>query len=151
MTSPFFLIGEGPNGFAFGVNPLPLATHILLFKKRTLVGYQPVGINPIDLLFPIFAISKTARQLLSALAINNLLFFLSIAKLLVVEPLGAFGYNAASKISTTFFVAISIMETLLSLALHTNKCVLVMSISLGLSPTVMGVCQVFVFKSNTKT
>ena len=128
-----------------------MATQILLFKKRTLVGYQPVGINPTDLLLPIFAISKTAKQLLSALAINKRLFFLSMAKLLVVEPLGAFGYSAASKISTILFFAISIIETLLSLALHTNKWVLVMSISLGLSPTVIGGAQVFVFKSNTKT
>ena len=128
-----------------------MATQILLFKKRTLVGYQPVGINPTDLLFPIFAISKTAKQLLSALAINKRLFFLSIAKLLVVDPLGAFGYSAASKISTTLFLARSIIETLLSLALHTNKWELVTSISLGLSPTVIGGAQVFDFKSNTST
>ena len=39
----------------------------------------------------------------------------------------------------------------MSLALHTNKWVLVMSISLGLSPTVIGGAQVFDFKSKTST
>ena len=46
------LRGFGPASLSFGVIPFPLVTRIVLlsFEKRTLVGYQPTGMKPSDLL-----------------------------------------------------------------------------------------------------
>ena len=57
----------------------------------TQVGYQPTGINPFDLLLPGLLTSNTARQLLSALAMNNVFSSALKARPLVVEPGGASG------------------------------------------------------------
>src|SRR6476469_1309261 len=119
--------------------PLPLATHNLLPTSLTLVGYHPAGINPFDLLRPGAVTSKTATQLLSALAAYKVFPSWLNANPLVVDPLGALGYKAALSVSTTFNCLVSIMDTELSLALHTNKYFpsLERTISLGLSPTGM--------------
>ena len=84
---------------------------------------------------------------------NNFLCVASKQILLVVEPLGELGYKAASKVSMTCFVLVSITETLLSLALHTYKYLPSgdTSISLGLSPTVMGASHVCVARSKVFT
>ena len=103
------------------VNPFPLATNILLAITLTTVGYQPTGINPLLLLLPGLLTSNTARQLLSALAIYNVFSSALNATLLVVEPGIELGYSAAFNVSSTFRSLISITETLLSLALATNK------------------------------
>ena len=75
--------------------------------------------NPFERLLPGTLTSKTAKQLLSALAMYKVFVRGSIAKPFVVEPEGEFAYNAASKVSITFFVGTSITETVLSFALHT--------------------------------
>ena len=87
------MVFEGSGPFLLGKdeNPLPLLTNIFLPITFTLVGYQPTGINPFDLLKPGLLTSKTARQLLSALAMYNVFSFALSAKPLVVLPLGAFG------------------------------------------------------------
>src|SRR5689334_23801282 len=105
----------------------------------TLVGYQPTGIKPFDLLLPGIDISNTARQLLSALAIYNIFSFSLNASPLLVEPLGASGYSAVLSVSTSFFVFVLIMETVLSFAMATNKyCPFLLStISLGWLPVAM--------------
>src|SRR5450759_2013257 len=55
-------------GFAFDIIPFPLATIKSESTLRTTVGYHPVGINPLDRLWPNFSMSTAARKLLSALA-----------------------------------------------------------------------------------
>src|SRR5688572_10181748 len=117
--------------------PLPLATYILRPITFTLVGYQPVGINPFDELAAGLLISKTARQLLSALAIYNVFSLALNASPLVVDPFGASGYKAVLKVSITLRSGTLITETELSLAFATKRYLpfFVRQISLGLSPT----------------
>src|SRR5947207_15868361 len=91
IISPFFLIGLGPKGFAIDENPFPLETKILLPITFTLVGYQPVGINPLLLLKPGLLTSNTARQLLSALAIYKVFSSSLSATPFEVEPPGEAG------------------------------------------------------------
>ena len=130
-----------------------MATHNFPFTNLTEVGYQPTGINPFATLFPGTATSKTAMQLLFALAIYKRLFATSNARLLVEDPLGEFGYNAASNVSTTDLVFKSMMETELSFELHTYRYFpsAVTIISFGLSPTVIGAFHIFFSKSKIKT
>src|ERR1022692_3240597 len=64
----FFRNGLGPSGLAKEEKPFPLVTKICWPIVLTQVGYQPVGIKPLDLLSPGLLTSNTARQLLSALA-----------------------------------------------------------------------------------
>src|SRR5215831_180837 len=89
ITSPFFLTGLGPKGFANDERPFPLHTNIFWPTTLTLVGYQPVGIKPLLLLFPGLLTSNTARQLLSAFAIYKVFSSSLSATLFEVEPLGA--------------------------------------------------------------
>src|SRR5215469_7406922 len=91
ITSPLFLIGFGPKGFAIDENPFPLETKIFSPTTFAFVGYQPVGIKPLLLLKPGLLTSKTARQLLSALAIYKVFSSSLKATPFEVEPLGAFG------------------------------------------------------------
>src|SRR6266536_2314253 len=91
ITSPSFLKGLGPNGFAIDVNPFPFDTKILLPITFTFVGYQPVGINPVLLLWPGLVTSNTARHLLSALAMYKFFSSPFNATPFEVEPLGEFG------------------------------------------------------------
>jgi len=65
--------------------------------------------------------SKTAKQLLSALATYNILLSSLNARPLVVEPVGESGYKAVLSVSITLFLAKSITETELSLALKYFK------------------------------
>src|SRR5436305_14930572 len=71
ITWPSFLTGFGPNGLAIDRNPFPFETKILQPTTLTFVGYQPVGINPLLLLWPGSLTSNTATQLLSARAIES--------------------------------------------------------------------------------
>src|SRR6185437_12146059 len=87
----------------------------------TQVGYQPVGTNPYDLDEPGFETLKTARQLLSALAMYNVLSSADKATLLVVLPAGASGKRLAESVSITFCFLVSITETLLLFAFATNR------------------------------
>src|SRR5689334_8088168 len=104
-------------------------------------------------LLPGFETSNTARQLLSALAIYNRFSFASYARLFVVEPLGESGNNAASSVSITLRFFTSMIDTLLSFALHTYKYFPsgVSINSLGLSPTWIAFFQVFFSRSNVST
>ena len=68
ITTCFLLTGLGPFGFAYELSPLPLVTYIFSATTLMFVGYQPTGINPFDLLLDLSVTSKTAMQLLSALA-----------------------------------------------------------------------------------
>src|SRR5215468_6532298 len=81
-----FWTGCGPWGLGNDEKPLPLLTKIFLPTVFRLVGYHPVGINPLDVLFPGVCTSNTARQLLSALAIYNVFSSGDNARPLVVEP-----------------------------------------------------------------
>ena len=83
--------GFGPDGFAIDENPFPLVTKIFLPITFTLVGYQPVGINPLLLLRPGLLTSNTARQLLSALAMYKVFSSALNATPFEVDPLGALG------------------------------------------------------------
>src|SRR5215472_1266322 len=91
ITWPLLRIGFGPKGFAIDENPFPLETKIFSPTTFTLVGYQPVGINPLLLLKPGLLISKTARQLLSAFAIYKVFSSSLNPTPFDVEPLGALG------------------------------------------------------------
>ncbi len=73
--------------------PLPLATSRCLPSgvTRTEVGYQPTGMNPSERLLPGVLMSKTATALLSAFATNNIFWSGASARLLGVEPGGAWG------------------------------------------------------------
>ena len=153
ITSSFGRTGEGPKAFGFDENPFPLATHNFLLITRTEVGYQPTGINPFATLSPGSSTSKTAIQLLFAFAKYKRLLIASKLKLLVVEPLGAFGKSAASNVSITVLDFKSITETLLSFELQTYKYLPsgVTNISFGLSPTLMDGFQLKVVKSSVFT
>src|SRR5215472_1212291 len=85
--------GCGPSGLANDVIPFPFATNRCLPSgvTRTDVGYQPTGINPRERLFPGVLTSKTATVLLSAFATNNVRSSGDSARLLGVEPGGAWG------------------------------------------------------------
>ena len=83
------------------------------------MGYQPTGIKPLDLLLPTTVTSKTAKQLLSALAMYKVFSSVLSATPLVAEPAGALGYSAQLRVSSTFLFLISITETLLSSPLAT--------------------------------
>src|SRR5690242_11005501 len=107
-TCSFLLYGFGPSGFGKEENPLPLDTYNLLPTVFTQVGYQPVGINPLDTLEPGLLTSNTARQLLSALAIYSIRPFLLNAKPLLVDPLSCVGYSAVFSVSCTFLFCMSI-------------------------------------------
>src|SRR5438034_7318488 len=65
--------GSGPCGLASDIVPLPLAMYRRLSAelKRTLVGYQPVGMKPSGLAWPGAATLKTATLLASALATKS--------------------------------------------------------------------------------
>src|SRR5215204_6216444 len=103
----------------------------------TLVGYQPVGTKPLLLLSPGLLTSKTARQLLSALAMYKVFSSVLNARPLEVEPGGASEKSAALNVSITFNVCVLMTETELSFALATNKSFPLFDKhnSLGLSPT----------------
>src|SRR6185312_350587 len=113
------------------------ATKTRLPITLTAVGYQPTGMNPLDLQDPGRLTSNTARQLLSALAMYRVLLSLLSATPFVVDPARDAGYSAAFKVSITSPFLISITETLLSFALATkrNFPFFVRQISFGLSPT----------------
>src|SRR5271165_3382820 len=89
----FFSRGLGPLRLGFELRPLPLATRIRSARAdiRTLVGYQPTGMNPSDRLCPRRETSITARLLTSALATHRVLPLGAIARLLGVLPCGAWG------------------------------------------------------------
>src|SRR5436190_11499799 len=93
--------------------------------------------NPLLLLCPGLLTSKTARQLLSALAIYKVFSSVLNARPLDVEPGGAFGKSAALNISITFNVCVLMTETELSFALATYKSLPLFDKhnSFGLSPT----------------
>src|SRR4029079_3580984 len=91
ITSPLFRVGFGPQGVAIAENPFPFETYILFSIIFTLVGYQPVGINPLLLVKPGLLTSNTARQLLSAFATYKVFSSSLRATPFEVEPLGAFG------------------------------------------------------------
>src|SRR5215468_9672191 len=91
ITSPWWRVGFGPKGLAIDENPLPFETKILSPITLTLVGYQPVGINPLLLLAPGSLTSNTARQLLSAFATYKVFSSSLNATPFEVEPLGALG------------------------------------------------------------
>src|SRR4030095_8242567 len=137
ITSPCRLVGLGPKGLAIEENPFPLETNIFSPMTFTLVGYQPVGINPLLLLKPGLLTSKTAKQLLSALAIYKVFSSVLNARPLDVEPGGASGKSAALNVSITFSVCVLMTETELSLALATYSSFPLFDKhnSLGLSPT----------------
>ena len=120
-TICLFPKGLGPYGFAIERKPLPLATKIFFPTTATLVGYQPTGIKPLLLLSPFLRTSKTARQLLSALAMYKVFSSLLKAIPLVVDPLGASANSAAFRVSTTFLSATCITETELSFELATIR------------------------------
>ena len=73
------------------VNPFPLETKIFFPATLTLVGYQPVGIKPFELLFPGFDTLNTAKQLLSALATYKVFSSSDKASPLVVAPVSLVG------------------------------------------------------------
>ena len=58
------LAGLGPLGLAKEENPFPLLTNIFFPITFTLVGYQPVGINPFDLLNPGLAHIKYSQAII---------------------------------------------------------------------------------------
>ena len=89
----FFTSGFGPLRLAFELRPLPLATTIRSPPAdiRTLVGYQPTGMNPSERLCPRRETSITARLLASALATHSVLPLGARARLLGVLPCGAWG------------------------------------------------------------
>src|SRR4051812_11694268 len=152
-TSSCFLSGLGPSGFGYDEKPFPFATNIFLPITFMLVGYQPTGINPFDLLLPGTETSNTARQLLSAFATYNFFSSAESASPFEVEPSGASGNKAAFRTSTTFRFLVSITDTLLSFALATYKMlpVLFSNISLGLSPVAILSTSFFCFVSYTST
>ena len=88
-----FFPGCGPAGFAFDALPLPFAISSLLPSgvSRTEVGYQPVGMKPIDRLWPRTLTSQTATVLIFALAMNSVRPSGESARLLGVEPEGDCG------------------------------------------------------------
>src|SRR5881392_4192363 len=114
ITSPSCRIGFGPNGLAIDEKPLPLVTKIFVPITFTLVGYQPVGINPLLLLLPGLLTSNTARQLLSAFAIYKVFSSSLNATPLEVDPLGELGKRAAFNVSITFRSLVLITDTELS-------------------------------------
>src|ERR1700743_2987035 len=126
-------------------NPFPLAPKNFFPRGPTYVGYQPTGIKPLLFASPGSLISKTARQLLSALAMYSVFSSGDKASPLVVEPVNWVGYNEVEITSVVFPVAVLIRDTELSLALATNKRVpfLFNSNSLGWLPTVI-LLRVFV-------
>src|SRR4051812_44780912 len=77
--------------------------------------------NPRERLFPGVPTSKTATQLLSALATKSVFSSGESARLLGVEPEGAWGYRAAQMVSTALPVVVSRTVTVFLLALATNK------------------------------
>src|SRR3954470_4540529 len=103
--------------------PLPFATSNLFPSgvTRTEVGYQPTGIKPSERLFPGVLTSKTATALLSAFATKRVFSSGVKARLLGVDPGGAFGYKAAQIVSSDLPLSASKTETVLRLALATNK------------------------------
>src|SRR5215210_4581331 len=145
--------GFGPLGLAKDEKPFPLETNIFLPITFILVGYQPTGIKPFDLLLPFTDTSNTARQLLLALATYKLFSLVDKASPLDEEPSGALAYKAAFKTSSTFRFFILMTETLLSLALATYRMLplLLSNNSLGLSPTGISSTNFLCFVSNTST
>src|SRR5678809_1636505 len=73
--------------------------------------------KPLLLLSPGLLTSKTARQLLSALAMYKVFSSVLNARPLEVEPGGASGKSAALNVSITFNVWVLMIETELSFAL----------------------------------
>src|SRR5215469_15219569 len=92
-SSVFLTPGWGPSGLALGVIPFPLATNKCLPSgvTRTEVGYQPTGIKPRERLLPGVLTSNTATILLSAFAMKSVRSSGERARLLGVEPGGAWG------------------------------------------------------------
>src|SRR4030095_10559102 len=121
ITSPCRLVGLGPKGLAIEENPFPFETNIFSPMTLTLVGYQPVGINPLLLLKPGLLTSNTATQLLSAFATYKVFSSSLNATPFEVEPLGASGKRAAFKTSITTLWPVLITATELSFALATYK------------------------------
>ena len=62
-------------------------------SERTLVGYQPVGMNPIGLGCRGFCHRKTVNELLSAFAAMRYLLFALIVTEFVVDPSGESGWS----------------------------------------------------------
>ena len=117
----------------------------------THVGYQPTGIKPFDLLMPGLLTSKTARQLLSALAMYKVFSSSLNATPLVVEPCRESGYKAAFKCfkhltllnidyRNTIIIGISNKQILPIFCKH---------ISFGLSPTAILLVNLFVLVLKT--
>src|SRR5258705_13257342 len=109
-------------GLASGAVPFPFAIKSFLPSgvTRTLVGYHPAGMNPRERLLPGVPTSKTATQLLSALATKSVFSSGESARLLGVEPEGALGYRAAHMVSMALPVVVSRTVTVFRLALATN-------------------------------
>ena len=67
MLINYFLVlfcGSGPFAFGNEENPFPFETKIFLPITFTLVGYQPTGINPFDLLKPGFYYIKYSQAII---------------------------------------------------------------------------------------
>ena len=146
--------GNGPRGFAAELKPLPLATTRVLpsLVTRTLVGNQPTGMNPSDLALPAVSTSNTATLLLLALATKSSSPSGESARLLGIEPGGAFGNNDAVSLSVTRPVAVSITLTELRFASATNSRPSgASSISFGCAPTGHRATSAPVVASSTST
>src|ERR1700733_10603284 len=89
--------------------------------KRTLVGYQPVGMKPSALDLPRSATLSTARLLASALATNNIWPSGVRARLFGVLPDGADGYRAQLIVSSALPFSASRTLTRVELAQATYR------------------------------
>src|SRR5262245_37347371 len=91
--SPRRASGVGPSLFAKEVDPFPLVTQSVLPSRltRTLVGYQPVGMNPSGVECAGSLTFTIARSLVLALATKRMDPSGESASEFGVQPDGAFG------------------------------------------------------------
>src|ERR1051325_5044977 len=145
----------GPLRLLFEINPLPFATNSFFPSgvTRTLVGYQPTGMNPSDVLLPGLLTSNTATALMFAFATKRCFSSGESAREFGVLPVGESGSNAATSVSTVLPVSVSSTETELRLAFATYKCLtdLLHNISFGCSSALQRVVTSRLLRSITAT
>ena len=143
-----------------GLGPFGLATRKILCHLNkiflpitfTLVGYQPVGINPL-IYFNRVGLHQIQPGNYYLHWRHKGFFIRSNARPLLVEPAGASGYKAALRTSRTLLFLISITETDYHLHWQQIECshFLLNNNSLGLSPTLISAVNFLCLVSNTIT
>src|SRR5215212_10111903 len=145
----------GPLRLLLEINPLPFATNNFLPSgvTRTLVGYQPTGMNPSDVLLPGLLTSNTATVLMFAFATKRCFSSGERAREFGVLPGGEFGSNSATSVSTELPVSVFSTDTELRFALATNRYLpdLLNSISFGCSSVAHCATSLRLVKSITPT